>query len=84
MVNLAQIRADLEAALPPVIERTKIAHYLGGMYKASTMSVYDSQGIGIKDPLRMEGNKVGYLKENLIEWFLSKIKAEEDEKHPRY
>ncbi len=75
MVNLTKLRADLEESLPPVVARAKIGHYLGGLYKTETMAVYDSKGIGIKDPVRMEGGRVGYLKENLIEWFLSRVEA---------
>jgi hypothetical protein len=75
MVNIAKLRADLEAALPPVVARAKIDHYLGGLYKGETMAVYDSQGKGVKDPVRMEGGKVGYLKENLIDWFISRVEA---------
>ena len=39
------------------------------------MAVYDSQGKGIKDPVRMADGKVGYLKDNLIDWFISKVEA---------
>jgi hypothetical protein len=75
MVDIAKLRADLEAALPPVIARAKTEHYTGGLYKAETMAVYDSKGIGVKNPLRMQGGKVGYLKENFIEWLISRVEA---------
>lgn len=78
MVNLAKLRADLEAALPPIVARRKIDYYLGGLYKGETMAVYDSQGKGIKDPVRMADGKVGYLKDNLIDWFISKVEVAND------
>ena len=75
MVDIAQLRADLEQALPPIIARRKIEHYLGGLYKAESMAVFDSNGTGVKNPVRMEGGKVGYHKEDLINWFISRVEA---------
>lgn len=75
MVNISKLRADLEEALPPVIARAKTEHYTGGLYKAETMAVYDSKGIGVKEPVRMQGGKIGYIKENFIDWFISRVEA---------
>lgn len=75
MANIAQIRADLEKVLPPIIARAKIEHYLGGLYSAETMAVYDSKGIGVKDKVRLQGGKIGYTKESLINWFISRLEA---------
>lgn len=78
MVNIAKLRSKLEEALPPIIARSQIEFYLGGLYKAGTMTTYDSQGKGIKNPIRLQDGKVGYYKENLIDWFISKVETTND------
>lgn len=75
MIDIAQIRADLEATLPAVVARSKISRYLGGVYTPATMAVYDSKGIGVKDPVRFSGQKIGYSKQNLIDWFIARLEA---------
>lgn len=85
MIDIAQIRADLEATLPAVVARSQISHYLGGCYTPATMAVYDSKGIGVKDPVRLSGQKIGYSKQNLIDWFIARLEAanaqKEDNRH---
>lgn len=70
--TLTQIRADLEKALPPLIAREAIAKYTGNLYSSKTMSVYDSIGKGIPNPVRL-GRKIAYTKENLINWLISRL-----------
>lgn len=75
MLDLEKLRSELVAAWPPIISRDDIAHYTGGMYSSKTMQTYDSKGCGVKDPVRSAGRKVGYQKDELINWFLSRLEA---------
>lgn len=70
--TLAQIRADLEKALPPLVAREAIAKYTGHLYSPTTMAAYDSRGKGIPNPVRL-GKKIAYTKENLINWLISRL-----------
>ena len=49
MVDISKLRADMEAALPPLIARSEVSRYSGGLYSAKTLEIYDSKGIGIPE-----------------------------------
>lgn len=77
MVDLTKLRADLEANLPPLIARTEVARYTGGIYSTKTMEVYDCQGLGIPESERCRaGRKVAYTKSGFINWLIAKIKED--------
>lgn len=71
MINFEELRKEFEASWPPIISREEIARYTGGLYTAGTMQVYDSKGIGVKNPVRLNGRKIGYSKQDLIDWLIS-------------
>ena len=52
MIDLQKLREEYEKTWPPIIARDDIAAYTGGLYSAGTMQVYDSKGIGVKNPVR--------------------------------
>lgn len=73
MIDFQTLREEFEKTWPPVIAREEIARYTGGLYTAGTMQVYDSKGIGVKNPVRLEGRKIGYPKQDLIDWLISRM-----------
>ncbi len=75
MIDLQKLREEYEKTWPPIIARDDIAAYTGGLYSAGTMQVYDSKGIGVKNPVRLQGRKIGYPKQDLIDWLLSRMEA---------
>ena len=78
MVDLAKLRADMEAALPPLIARSEVSRYSGGLYSAKTLEIYDSKGIGIpkSERVRMD-RKIAYTKNGFINWIISKIEEKQ-------
>ena len=75
MIDLQKLREEYEKTWPPIIARDDIATYTGGLYSTGTMQVYDSKGIGVKNPVRLQGRKIGYPKQDLIDWLLSRMEA---------
>ena len=71
MIDFQKLREEYEKTWPPVIARNDIATYTGGLYTAGTMRVYDSKGIGVKNLVRLKGRKIGYPKQDLIDWLIS-------------
>lgn len=71
MIDFQKLREEYEKTWPPVIARNDIATYTGGLYTAGTMQVYDSKGIGVKNLVRLKGRKIGYPKQDLIDWLIS-------------
>ena len=61
--------------LPPIIARNKIDRYLGGLISRGYLQNLDSQGRG---PRRIRlGRRVGYLREDLVEWLQGRATIEE-------
>lgn len=71
MIDFQKLREEYEKTLPPVIARNDIATYTGGLYTTGTMQVYDSKGIGVKNLVRLKGRKIGYPKQDLIDWLIN-------------
>ena len=56
--------------LPPIIAHAEIEHYLGHIISRRYLANLNSQGIG---PKRFRlGRKVGYRREDLVEWLQSR------------
>jgi hypothetical protein len=65
---------NLLTSLPPVVARNQIPFYLGGLLSKGTMQNFDSEGRG---PKRIViGRRVGYLREDLVEWLKSRMVKE--------
>jgi len=75
MIDIKKLREEYEKTWPPIIARNDIAAYTGGLYTAGTMQVYDSKGIGVKNLIRLKGRKIGYPKQDLIDWLLNRIEV---------
>lgn len=57
---------SLRKSLPPIIARSEIGKYLGGMLSSRYLQNLDAGG---KGPVRIRfGGKVGYLRDDLIRW----------------
>lgn len=80
MVDLTKLRADMEAALPPLIARSEVSRYSGGLYSAKTLEIYDCKGIGIpkSERVRMD-RKIAYTKSGFINWIISKIEEKQND-----
>jgi len=58
--------SDLLESLPAIVAHTEIERYLGGIISHRYLANLNSQGIG---PKRFRfGRKVGYRREDLVEW----------------
>ena len=56
----------LRTTLPPIIARSEIETYLGGIISKGYMQNLDSEG---KGPKRIKiGKRCGYLREDLVDW----------------
>lgn len=77
MEHIEKIRKRLEEDLPPIIARSEVGKYTGGLYSPRTLANEDSKGTGVKNSFKLKGDNirghVGYLKEDFIEWLLAKI-----------
>ena len=62
--------------LPPIISRDKIEEFSGGFFALATMQKYDSQGKG-PNSFQFKDRKIGYLREDFINWMISHINFEE-------
>lgn len=68
MIDLDKLAEDWKSGL---VARTRIEEFTQGMYKASTMSVFDSLGVGILPRYKI-GKKVFYKTEDIINWIRKK------------
>lgn len=75
MTTIQQLEENLKKMWPPLIAREKIAEYTGGLYTAGTMATYDAKGVGVPNPVRIDGRKVAYVKEELINWIIKKMET---------
>lgn len=73
MIDFQKLREEYEKTWPPVIAREEIARYTGGLYQPATMEAYDARGIGVKNSIRFSGRKIGYPKQDLIDWLISRM-----------
>lgn len=72
-----ELRHTLTLTLPPVVARHKIDVCLGGVFSEKYLANLDSSGNG---PRRFKlGRKTAYLREDLIDWLISRISAESGE-----
>ena len=55
----------------PFVARSEIEKFTKGLYKARSMATFDSIGNGLKRKICW-GNKIGYLKKDVIEWLKGK------------
>ena len=67
----------LQKEWPPIIARSKIDFYTGGVYQAGTLANEDSKGTGPKNPIYGQGGRVSYLKPHLIDWVMNKVIVKE-------
>lgn len=71
MRNMESLRRHLEDALPPLVPRHGIGRW-GIPYSEGHMANLDSRGEG-PGAVRI-GHKVCYLRGNLIDWLVSRVK----------
>jgi len=63
----------LKNSLPPLVARHDIDKYLGGVVSRGYLQNLDSLG---KGPRRIKiGKKVGYLREDLVDWLISRTEG---------
>lgn len=61
---------SLRKSLPPIIARSEIGKYLGGMLSSRYLQNLDAEG---KGPERIKfGGKVGYLRDDLVRWLIGR------------
>ena len=58
----------------PVVARSEIGKFTGGLLGSRTMANLDSQRRGPEGRLRM-GRKVAYLKSSLVEWLIGRLEV---------
>ncbi len=58
----------------PVVARSEVGKFTGGLIAPRSIANYDSLKKGPKGKVRL-GRNVGYLKADLIEWLLSRLGA---------
>ena len=63
----------LKQSLPPLIARHNIDKYLGGIVSRGYLQNLDSSGKGPKKT--KIGKKVGYLREDLVDWLISRTEG---------
>ncbi|MBR1734641.1 MAG: hypothetical protein IJ730_04235 [Alphaproteobacteria bacterium] len=68
MIDLDKLTEDWPS---PFVARTEIEKFTKGMYKKSSMNVFDTMGKGIKRRIKI-GEKVGYLASDVVSWIKEK------------
>ena len=58
---------ELERSLPPIFTRETASKMIGGIFSPRTLSNFDSAGTGPRNKFNL-GKKVGYRREEFIEW----------------
>ena len=76
--KIDEMREFLIETLPPIIARSEVEKLTGGFVKRSTLSSYDSRGLGISNPIKFAAKddargKVAYIREDLINWIINRI-----------
>ena len=72
----SRLKEKLTKAFPPVIARHKIGDYLGGVFSEKYLANLDSAG---KGPRRVKfERKAAYLREDLIDWLISRVHDEDE------
>ncbi len=74
-----ELIAELDRILPPVVARTKVSGYLGGMMKAGYLATLDSDGKGPEGAIRC-GRHVGYLKKPFLDWLRKRMSGVEEQR----
>ena len=67
--KIDEMREFLIETLPPIIARSEVEKLTGGLVKRSTLSSYDSRGLGISNPIKFAAKddargKVAYINVN--------------------
>lgn len=70
---------ELEKSLPPVIARSKIDEYLGGLISSSYMAYLDSKGEGPEGAIRL-GRHIGYRKHPFLIWLKKRLSSPKEQK----
>ena len=71
----AELRESLLQSLPPIVPRHKVGSHLGDLFSEAYLSNLDSAGLG---PRRVKfGRKAAYMREDLVEWLLSRLAIDE-------
>ena len=65
--KIDEMREFLIETLPPIIARSEVEKLTGGLVKRSTLSSYDSRGLGISNPIKFAAKndtivKVAYIR----------------------
>lgn len=63
---------------PETIARSEVEKYTGGLFSRKTLANEDCLGTGPKKPIKLQRGRIGYTKEHLIDWILSKILLEDN------
>ena len=76
--KIDEMREFLIETLPPIIARSEVEKLTGGLVKRSTLSSYDSRGLGISNPIKFSSEdgvrgRVEYTREELINWIINRI-----------
>ncbi|RLB90578.1 MAG: hypothetical protein DRH50_12155 [Deltaproteobacteria bacterium] len=68
------LKAGWESWPAPVVARTEIESFTGGLICARSLANYDSLGKGPGGRIKL-GRSVGYLKSDLISWLLNRLEG---------
>lgn len=66
--------------LSPIVARTEIEIFSGGLVKEKTLANYDSAGIGPEGRFRI-GRKICYPTKNLVAWLQARSSAVPERTH---
>ena len=74
-INIIEtLKAGWESWPSPVIARTELGTFTGGLISARTVANYDSLGKGPNGKIKI-GRSVGYLKSALIDWLMARLEV---------
>lgn len=72
-MDASALRAQLMADCPPIISRQEVGRITGGMIHPRTLANLDSQGLGPTGKVAMGRTRVGYLRDEFIDWFINRL-----------
>lgn len=73
-LSLETLRVGWESWPAPVVARSEVGHFTGGLIAPRSIANYDSLGKGPGGKVRL-GRSVGYEKGKLIEWLLARLEG---------
>ena len=72
--TLETLKTGWESWPSPVIARSEVGNFTGGLVSPRTISNLDCLKKGPQGRVRL-GRKIGYLKSELIEWLTARLEA---------